>query len=176
MRDERRLDSGRASPPASEEPKQELNKERDADRLQRAGAPGHQAAPASPAPGESRAKSRDSAEGQSGALAPAPPASAPPALAAKRQSAISSVSGRLNVKDRPSAEKGLAELLSRVGGSETGRRQELGGTVVEVLVPEGRYPDFVSGLATLGVWLPEDQPTVLPTDPPQLRFSIRIAD
>ena len=97
-------------------------------------------------------------------------------MAAKRQSAMSGVFGRLNVKDRPSAEKGLADLLTRLGGSETGRRQELGATVVEVLVPEARYADFVRGLATLGAWTAEGQPTALPTDPPQLRFSIRIAE
>jgi hypothetical protein len=180
LRDERRRDSGQLSPPASEEPKQEFNKEGDADRLQKAG--GAKAAPGSATPpAELRAKSRDSAESQSAAQAPAPPASVSPTplqpqMSAKRQSAISGALGRLNVKDRPAAEKGLAELLSRVGGSETGRRQELGATVVEVLVPEGRYADFVRGLTALGAWTPEGQPTALPTDPPQLRFSIRIAE
>ena len=89
---------------------------------------------------------------------------------------MSGVFGRLNVKDRPSAEKGLADLLTRLGGSESGRRQELGATVVEVLVPEARYPDFVRGLATLGAWTTEGQPIAMPTDPPQLRFSIRISE
>ncbi len=89
---------------------------------------------------------------------------------------MSGVIGRLNVKDRPSAEKGLADLLSRVGGSEAGRRHELGATVVDVLVPEGRYADFVRGLATLGAWAPEGPTASLPTDPPQLRFSIRITE
>ena len=89
---------------------------------------------------------------------------------------MSGVIGRLNVKDRTSAEKGLADLLSRVGGSEAGRRQELGVTVVDVLVPEGRYAEFIRGLATLGAWVPEGPTTSLPTDPQQLRFSIRIAE
>ena len=179
---ERRLDSPPSPPPASEEPKQELNKERDADRFQKAGAPSIQAAPAPPAaapgavvpaapPAESGAKSRDSAEGQSRALAPARPE-----VSAKRQSAMSGVFGRLNVKDRPSAEKSLTDLLTRLGGSEIGRRQELGATVVEVLVPEARYPEFVRSLTALGAWTAEGQPTALPTDPPQLRFSIRISE
>ena len=193
LRDERRRDSGRLAPPASEEPKQEqFNKEGDADRLQTSGAPGAKASPAPAAvtpaappaelrAAESRAKSRDSAETQSAAQAPAPPAAmspapVPPQMAAKRQSAIPGALGRLNVKDRPAAEKSLAELLSRVGGNEIGRRQELGATVVEVLVPESRYSDFIRGLTTLGAWTPESQPTALPTDPPQLRFSIRIAE
>jgi len=162
--DERRLDLPQSSPPLTQESKQEPRKEADTDRLQKP------AAPAAP-PAESRAKSRDAAEGQSGLLAPEPPA-----MAAKRRSATSSVLGRLNVKSRPAAEQGLADLLARLGGTETGRRQELGATVVEVLVPEARYADFVRGLTTLGAWTPEGQPAALPTDPPQIRLSIRIAE
>jgi hypothetical protein len=193
MRDESRRDASPSSPPASEELKQEFKnkqdfkKESDADRLQKAGAPSIQAAPAPPVatpgavgpaapPAESRAKSRDSAEGQSGTLAPSPPAPVPPQMAAKRQLAMPGAFGRLNVKDRPSAEKSLLDLLTRLGGSEIGRRQELGATVVEVLVPEARYADFVRGLSTLGAWTAEGQPTAQPTDPPQLRFSIRISE
>jgi anti-sigma factor RsiW len=195
VRDARRRDLGQppisSSPSGREEPrqefKQELNKEADDERSQKAGAPRILASPPPPAaapgamaptapPAETRAKSRDSGEGQSGATIQLPPAPMSPALGAKRQSALSGVIGRLNVKDRPSAEKGLADLLSRVGGSEAGRRQELGATVVDVLVPEGRYADFVRGLATLGAWVPEGPTASLPTDPQQLRFSIRIAE
>jgi len=195
MRDARRRDLGQppisSSPSGREEPrqefKQELNKEADDERSPKAAAPRILASPPPPAsapgalapaapPAETRAKSRDSAEGQSGAAVQPPPAPMSPPLGAKRQSAMSGVIGRLSVKDRPSAEKGLADLLSRVGGSEAGRRQELGATVVDVLVPEGRYADFVRGLATLGAWAPEGPTASLPTDPPQLRFSIRIAE
>jgi Putative zinc-finger len=189
-----KLEAGKLAeqaPKAREEPrqefKQELNKEADDERSQKAAAPRILASPPPPAaapgamapaapPAETRAKSRDSAEGQSGATVQSPPAPMSPALGAKRQSAMSGVIGRLNVRDRPSAEKGLADLLSRVGGNEAGRRQELGATVVDVLVPEGRYADFVRGLATLGAWVPEGPTASLPTDPPQLRFSIRIAE
>jgi hypothetical protein len=182
VRDGTRLDSPQSSPPLTQEYKQEPKKEADADRLQKPAAPTSQAAPApqvaassAPAPAappaESRAKSRDAAEGQSGALAPEPPA-----MAAKRQSATSSVLGRLNVKSRPVAEQGLADLLVRLGGIETGRRQELEATVVEVLVPEARYADFVRGLTTLGAFTPEGQPAALPSDPPQIRLSIRISE
>jgi len=180
VRDGRRLDSPQPSPSLTQEHKEESKKEADADRLQKPTAPASQAVPApqvaassAPAapPAESRAKSRDAAEGQSGALAPEPPG-----MAAKRQSATSGVLGRLNVKSRPAAEQGLADLLVRLGGTETGRRQELGATVVEVLVPEARYADFVRGLTTLGAWTPEGQPAALPTDPPQIRLSIRISE
>ena len=162
--DERRLDLPQSSPPLTQESKQEPRKEADTDRFQKP------AAPATP-PAESRAKSPDAAEGQSGLLAPEPPA-----MAAKRQPDTSSVLGRLNVTSRPAAEQGLADLLARLGGTVTGRRQELGVTVVEVLVPEARYADFVRGLTTLGAWTPEGQPAALPTDPPQIRLSIRIAE
>jgi Putative zinc-finger len=195
MPDTRRRDPGQ--PPISSSPsgreesrqefKQELNRETDDERSQKAAVPRILASPPPPVaapgamapaapPAESRGKSRDSAEGQSGAAVQPPAAPLSPALGAKRQSAMSGVIGRLNVKDRPSAEKGLADLLSRVGGSEAGRRRELGATVVDVLVPEGRYADFVRGLATLGAWTPEGPTASLPTDPPQLRFSIRIAE
>jgi len=183
VRDGRRLDSPQSSLPSTQELKQDIKKkEVDADRLQKPAAPTSQAAPApqvaasgAPAPAgppaESPAKSRDAADGQSGALAPAPPA-----MSAKRQSAVSSVLGRLNVKNRPAAEQGLADLLARLGGSETGRRQEAGATVVEVLVPEARYADFVRGLTTLGTFTPEGQPAALPTEPPQIRLSIHISE
>jgi hypothetical protein len=182
VRDGRRLDSPQSSPPSTQELKQGFKKEADADHLEKAGSPTSKATPApkvaessAPAPAappaESRAKSRDAAEGQSGAIEPAPPA-----MSAKRQSAKSSVLGRLNVKNRPAAEQGLADLLGRLGGSETGRRQEVGATVVEVLVPEARYADFVRGLTTLGAFTPEGQPVALPTDPPQFRLSIRISE
>jgi putative zinc finger protein len=182
VRDGRRLDSPQSSPPSPQELNQDIKKEADLDRLQKSGAPTSQAAPApmvaestvrAPAspPAELRAKSPDAAEGQSGALAPAPPG-----MAAKRESAAPSVLGRLNVKSRPVAEQGLADLLERLGGSETGRRDELGATVVEVLVPVARYADFLSGLATLGSFAPEGQPVALPTEPPKFHLSIRIAE
>ena len=154
--------------------KQDFKKE--ADRLEKPGAPAPQAAPAARAaesvapapaapPAEPRAKSRDAAEGQSGAMA------------AKRQAAMPGMLGRLNVKNRPAAEQGLADLLARrVGGIETGRRQEMGATVVEVLVPVARYTDFLTGLTTLGAFTSENQPVALPTEPPQFRLSIRITE
>ena len=175
----RRLDSPSSSP-VTQEPKQAAQEfkqdfKKEADRLEKPGAPAPQAAPAARAaesvapppaapPAEPRAKSRDAAEGQSGAMA------------AKRQAAVPGVLGRLNVKNRPAAEQGLADLLARLGGSETGRRQEIGATVIDVLVPVARYTDFVSGLTTLGAFTPESQPVALPTEPPQFRLSIRITE
>jgi hypothetical protein len=182
VRPGRRLDAPQSSPPLTQEPKEEAKKEVDTSRFRKADAPTSQAAPppkvpasSAPAPSappaESRAKSRDAVEGQSGTLAPEPPA-----MAARRQSAVSSVLGRLNVSNRPAAEQGLADILARLGGTETARHQERGATVVEVLVPEARYADFVRGLTTLGAWTAEGQPVALPTDPPTIRVNIRISE
>lgn len=150
-----KVDSGKFSEPAPRASRESEDTVRDGRRLD---------SPQSSPP-------FDAAEGQSGALAPEPPP-----MAAKRQSAPSSVLGRLNVKSRPAAEQGLADLLARLGGTETGRRREVGATVVEVLVPEARFADFVRGLTTLGTWTPEGQPAALPTDPSQIRLSIRISE
>ena len=84
--------------------------------------------------------------------------------------------GLLAVKDRRAAEQGLAELLARVGGSEVSRRRDAAQSVVEVSVPEARYAEFARGLTALGVWSPEPHPTVLSTEPAQLRVTIRISE
>jgi anti-sigma factor RsiW len=171
-----------SQPSGALEAKQEPSKEASGERLEKAPPPASQpvpiprvAAPAAPAPDrppdESRAKSRDAVEGPPRVLGPAPPAPA-----AKRQSEVPGLFGRLNVRNRSAAEQGLGDLLARLGGSETARRQEPGATVVEVLVPEARYAEFVRGLTALGAWTPEGQPTALPTDPPQVRVSVRISE
>jgi putative zinc finger protein len=181
-RDARRLDSPQLAPPAAEEPKQEPRKEADTDYLQKGAAPTSRSAPvpqattavppaSGAAPAESRAKSRKTLEEES-KIAPA----APPAMSDKRQSSISGALGRLNVTDRPAAEKALADLLVRLGGSEAARRQEPGATVIDVVVPEARYADFVRDVATLGGWTLEGQPTALPTEPGEVRLSIRISE
>jgi putative zinc finger protein len=182
----RRLDSAQPAPPGTQDFKQEPKKGADADRLQKLRALTSPAAPApraeppsAPAPAappaESQAKSRDAAEEQSEEQ-PKALAQRAPTLAAKPQSAMSGALGRLNVKDRPAAENELANLLTKVEGRETSRRREPGATVIEVLVPEARYADFARGIATLGTFTLEGQPTALPTDPAQLRLSIRISE
>ncbi len=182
MRAGRRADRSASRPSAAQENKQEPSNEASADRLEKAAPPDSQPVPApqvaapaaqapAPPPDESRTKSREAAEGPPRVLGPAPPAGS-----AKRQSGVSALFGRLNVKNRPEAEQGLGDLLARLGGSETARRQEPGATVVEVLVPEARYAEFVRGLAALGAWSPEGQPTAVPTDPPLVRVNIRISE
>lgn len=99
-----------------------------------------------------------------------------PLMAAARSAPVApaSVMGRLQVKDQSTAATSLVSLLSQVGGSETGRRQDASGTVVEVLVPATRYDELIRGLEALGSWSAEGQPIVLPIRSPQIRISIAI--
>jgi len=172
-----------SSPPAVAEGKlAEKKREADLERLQKEDQAPRSAAPASPSPTaapaapipqtapESRPKSQDATERPPRILAPAPPAQA------NRQAGALNFSGLLAVKDRRAAEQGLAELLARVGGSEVSRRRDAAQSVVEVSVPEARYAEFARGLTALGVWSPEPHPTVLSTEPAQLRVTIRISE
>lgn len=88
--------------------------------------------------------------------------------------APASVVGRLQVTDQSAAGVSLVILLSQVGGSEAGRRQDASGTVVEVLVPATRYDEFIRGLEALGSWSAAGRPIVLPMSPPQIRISIEV--
>ena len=90
------------------------------------------------------------------------------------QSRPAAVMGRLMVSDRTAVDRSVADLISRVGGRETGRRQDGATTVLELLIPAPRYEEFVSGLQALGSWSAEGQPIPMPTDPPQIRLTIHI--
>ena len=59
------------------------------------------------------------------------PAARLPAPSAMRIVSSDRVVGRLTVKDRQAADRELAELLSRVGGTETGRHAQAGGDLVQ---------------------------------------------
>jgi hypothetical protein len=108
---------------------------------------------------------RDRAE-----LAPAPAA---PSGSAMRKLPSADVVGRLAVKDRHAAERALGELLARSGGAVISRREEGGTTVVEVAVPRTAYPEFRQGLARLGVWRSESEPSALP---PDVRVTLRLVE
>jgi hypothetical protein len=100
---------------------------------------------------------------------PAPlsmPAARPPAPSAVRIVSSAHVVGRLTVKDRQAANRELAELLSRVGGAETARRDEAGGDTIGLVVPRAAYPAFAQGLARIGSWVPETEPAELPDGVP----------
>ncbi len=86
------------------------------------------------------------------------------------------VAGRLDVRDRSVAVAALPDLLSKVGGSETARRQDGTDVVIEVLIPEVRYDDFVRNLEALGVWSGPGLRQRVMLDAPYLRIPIRIAE
>ena len=157
-----------ALPPPSAAPKAELKKETEAQGLAAPRAPEPAPPQSRPAPAtEGRADSdRDKALRSS-----APPAASP--RSAMRLLAPADVVGRLTVKDRDAAERALGELLTRSGGAVISRRDDAGITVVEVAVPKTAYPEFSQGLAAIGAWLPEAQPSDLP---PNVRVTLRVVE
>jgi hypothetical protein len=86
------------------------------------------------------------------------------------------VAGRLEVRDRSDAVAALPDLLSKVGGRETARRQDGPDIVIEVLVPEVRYDDFARNLESLGAWSAPGLRQRVMLDTPYLRIPIRIAE
>lgn len=84
--------------------------------------------------------------------------------------------GRLEVRDRSVAVAALPDLLSKVGGSETARRQDGTDLVIEVLIPEVRYDDFVRNLEALGAWSAPGLRQRVMLEAPYLRIPIRIAE
>ena len=86
------------------------------------------------------------------------------------------VAGRLDVRDRSVAVAALPDLLSKVGGSETARRQDDTDVVIEVLIPEARYDDFARNLEALGAWSAPSLRQRVMLDAPYLRIPIRIAE
>jgi hypothetical protein len=132
-------------------------------------------APPTPASEAKEAAARGAAPG--GAVAPEaesrPPAlprsvesprtaASSPGLAAKRALPSADVVARVAVKDRDAAERELAALIARVGGSVARRRVEEGATVVDALIPQPRYAEFSDGLARLGAWQVESERLDLP--------------
>jgi hypothetical protein len=83
------------------------------------------------------------------------------------------VAGRLSVTDRDAALRALVELLARTQGTEIARRPEPGATVVDVVVPATSYAEFSQGLARIGAWLPEGEPSPLPF---RVRVTLRLTE
>jgi len=121
----------------------------------------------SPAPRalDSRESSRDrfeedrkSAQGAVPARPALPLAPAAPSVMSTKQLIAPMVSGALTVKDRPQAERDLANLISRTGAREIARRQEGNATIVDVVVPQAGYADFLRELGGLGALRLDGQP------------------
>ena len=83
------------------------------------------------------------------------------------------ISGGLRVKDRPAAERELAELLTRTSGVQVARRVEAGATTVDIVVPRAAVAAFLAGLPRIGSWRPDAAADALPGS---VSITIRIAD
>jgi putative zinc finger protein len=94
------------------------------------------------------------------------------AAAASRRGTVDVV-GRLQVKSRSEAERDLAALLSRAGGTPVSRQRGPAVTVVEAAVPHASYGKFSQGLGRLGSWRLEAERSPLPD---LVQVSVRLAD
>ncbi len=169
------------APPAKEQgkpekAKAELKKEAESTDTREQLAAGNVAAPRPPASAPERSQLAPAPEGRADSArekvtsAPAPMAPLPSAM---RALPPADVIGRLAVKDRGAAEHALTELLTRAGATIAARREEAGATVVEVIVPKSAYAEFSQGLARIGSWQPQGQPSELPT---QIRVTLRLTE
>jgi Putative zinc-finger len=103
-----------------------------------------------------------------------PPAEVPAApRAALNALPAAEVAGRLTVKDRGAAERALADLVTRTGGTLVSRRADSDGTVMDVIVPRTRYTEFSEGLGRIGAWQLEGEAAVLS---PDVRITLRLAE
>jgi len=136
----------------------------------------------SPAPRalDSRESSRDrfeedrkSAQGAVPARPALPLAPAAPSVMSTKQLIAPMVSGALTVKDRPQAERDLANLISRTGAREIARRQEGNATIVDVVVPQACYADFRRELGGLGALRLDGQPDATAA---LVRLTVRISE
>jgi hypothetical protein len=83
------------------------------------------------------------------------------------------VVGRLTVKDRSAAQEALIALLDRSRGVVVSRRTDGGTTSLVVAVPRTAYLEFSQGLARLGAWHSEGEPSELP---PDVRVLVRLVE
>ena len=122
-------------------------------------------------------------EGPSGAepSSPAPaspaPASSVPVVARASASGDTQrpvdVVGRLLVKSRSGAERAVAALLARAGGTALSRQPGPAITVVKGVVPRSNYGSFAAGLRGIGLWQIEVERSPLPN---LLHVTVRLAE
>ena len=98
-------------------------------------------------------------------------ASTPPANGAARPSL--DVVGKLRVKSRSGAERDLAALVAKAGGTTVSRQRGDKITVIEAVVPNPSYGKFTKGLNRIGSWQIEAGRSRLP-DP--VRVTVRLAE
>jgi hypothetical protein len=115
-------------------------------------------------------------------VAPAPPpreekashavaASMPPVSGDTRPSL--DVIGKLRVKSRSGAERDLAALVAKTGGTTVSRQRGEKVTVIKAVVPNPSYGKFAQGLTRIGSWQIEAGRSRLP-DP--VWVTVRLAE
>jgi len=100
-----------------------------------------------------------------------PDATIPPANGDARPSL--DVIGKLRVKSRSGAERDLAALVAKAGGTTVSRQRGDKITVIEAVVPNPSYGKFAKGLNRIGSWQIEAGRSRLP-DP--VRVTVRLAE
>jgi hypothetical protein len=83
------------------------------------------------------------------------------------------VVGRLQVKSRSEAERNLAALVARAGGTSVSRKRGPAITVVEAAVPHANYGKFAQGVVRLGSWRVEAERFPLPD---LVQVTVRLAE
>ena len=83
------------------------------------------------------------------------------------------VVGRLLVKNRSGAERDLAALLARAGGTTLSRQRGPAVTVVKSIVPNPNYTIFAEGLRGIGSWQVETERSLLPN---LLHVTVKLAE
>jgi len=73
------------------------------------------------------------------------------------------VVGSLVVKSRSEAERHLASLLIRVGGTTLSQQRSPTATTVSGVVPLASYSSFAAGLGRIGAWRLETERSPRPT-------------
>ena len=121
-----------------------------------------------------QAPRRDNPAGTvSAPVAPAPTTSAPTIRAPGGARPALDVVGKLRVKSRSGAERDLAALLAKAGGTTVSRQRGEKVTVIEAMVPNPSYGRFAEGLNRIGSWQIEAGRSRLP-DP--VRVAVRLAE
>jgi phospholipid transport system substrate-binding protein len=83
------------------------------------------------------------------------------------------VVGRLLVKSRSGAERDIASLLVRAGGTTLSRQHGQTITVVKSVVPQSNYRSFAAGLRGIGLWQLEVERSPLPK---LLHVTVKLAE
>jgi hypothetical protein len=109
-------------------------------------------------------------EARTDALKAQRPASAPSSITSSAF-APPDVSGQLTVSNREDALRGLKELVAHVGAVEAYRFDTSDGPIIEIAVRREKYAELSSGLARLGRWQPNQEPSAPPST---IRVVVRI--